>query len=78
MNIRYLAETLPYILVDNEHDNTWGYYIRKPHRSLMEVYGIYTWAIYGLCSITFVFQKAFQKHPLREIAVIADTVNIME
>ena len=74
IDIGYITRTLPYILTDNEHDNTWGYYIRKPHRCMTEVFGIYTWAAYGLCTITFVFQKLLQKSPLREIIVIADTM----
>ncbi|MCR5830703.1 MAG: hypothetical protein K6G67_01000 [Lachnospiraceae bacterium] len=73
-NIRYLTETLPYVLVDNEHNNTWGYYIRKPHRSMTEVFGIYTWAVYFLCAITFVFQKPLQKRPFREAVVALDTI----
>ena len=74
VDFKYLTGTLPYILTDNEHDNTWGYYIRKPHRSMTEVFGMYTWAVYALCTITFVFQKLLQKHPLREIVIIADTL----
>ena len=74
VDFKYLTGTLPYILTDNEHDNTWGYYIRKPHRSMTDVFGMYTWAVYALCTITFVFQKLLQKHPLREIVIIADTL----
>ena len=73
-DIKYLFDTLPVALVDNEHSNTLGYYIRKPHRSLMEVFGLWTYPAYLLAAVTFVFQKPLAKRTLREIIVIADVV----
>ena len=73
-DIGTLARTLPYALVDNEHTNTFGYYIRKPHRSLLEVFGIYTYAAYLLCAFSFLFQKVLKKHPFCDLVIFADVL----
>ena len=73
-DIGTLIQTLPYALVDNEHSETIGYYIRKPHRCLMEVFGSYTYMAYALCAGSFIFQKLLRKRPYSHIVVIADTV----
>ncbi len=72
MSLDYLIETLPYVLVDNEHSNTLGYFIRKPHRCLVDVFGMFTWVSYAFIAVTFVFQKRLKKHPLCEITVFLD------
>lgn len=69
-----LVKTLPYALVDNEHVNTFGYYIRKPHRSLKEVFGTYTYASYALIAASFVFARFLKKSMLGHVVVIVDTV----
>ena len=67
-----LMETLPYALVDREHSNTLGYYIRKPHRSLMEVFGVWTYCYYILIAASALFSKWLKKHPFCEIVAVAD------
>lgn len=74
IDISYLTDVLPTALVDNEHSNTIGYYIRKPHRCLMEVFGSWTFASYALITLSFVLQKFLKKHPVKEIVIILDTV----
>ena len=74
MDIKYLIDTLPYSLVDNEHSNTFGYYIRKPHRCLTEVFGMYTWAMYALVAVSVIFGKFLKKHPFCEIVSLADVI----
>ncbi|MCR5590745.1 MAG: hypothetical protein K6F73_04370 [Lachnospiraceae bacterium] len=69
-----LFETLPYALVDREHSNTFGYYIRKPHRSLMEVYGLWTYCSYILIAICAIFGRWLKKRPFCYFAVLADIV----
>ncbi len=70
MDLKYLLETLPYALVDNEHNESLGYFIRKPNRCLTEVFGTYiTYASYLLIAVSFLFQKILKKHPFREISV---------
>ena len=71
-DIGSIIRTLPYALVDREHSNTWGYYIRKPHRCLMDVFGIYTYVAYAIIAVSFAFQKILKKHPLCELVVLAD------
>ncbi|MCR5301517.1 MAG: hypothetical protein K6E49_03655 [Lachnospiraceae bacterium] len=74
-DLRTLFETLPEALVDNEHSNTWGYYIRKPHRCLTDVFGVYvTYAAYILIAVSFVFQKYLKRYPFCEIVTALDTV----
>ena len=70
----YLLNTLPYVLTDSEHSNTLGYLIRKPHRCMIDVFGIFTWAAYALIGISFVFQKFLKKHPLKEIVTVTDVM----
>ncbi|MCR5687977.1 MAG: hypothetical protein K6G58_08155 [Lachnospiraceae bacterium] len=74
VGIGRLAETLPYALIDREHSNTLGYYIRKPHRSLMEVFGPLTYCSYALIAVTAAFGRRLKRHPLWEIVAAADTV----
>lgn len=71
-DIKALLQTLPYALVDNEHSETFGYYIRKPHRCLVNVFGIYTYFAYVLCALSFLFQKILKRHLFRDIVVFAD------
>ncbi len=68
-DISRIIETLPYMLIDNEHQNTWGYIIRKPHRCLMDVFGYWTYGSYILIAVSFAFQRLLKDHPLREITV---------
>lgn len=72
MSIDYLVETLPYVLTDNEHSNTLGYFIRKPHRCMTAVFGIWTYVSYAFVATSFVLQKFLKKRPLCAIAVTAD------
>ena len=74
MSISYLIDTLPVALVDNEHTNTFGYYIRKPHRCLTGVFGSWTYVSYLLIAVSFIFQKYLKKRPYREIVTAADIV----
>ena len=74
IDIRTLIETLSYSLVDKEHTGTFGYYIRKPHRSLKEVFGAYTYAAYMLCGIAFLLQGRLKRSPFCHFVIIADTV----
>jgi hypothetical protein len=75
MSLDYLIETLPYVLVDNEHSNTFGYFIRKPHRCMVAVFGTYvTWASYAIIAVSFVFAKFLKKHPIRELFILANCV----
>lgn len=70
-----LKEALPYALVDNEHTNTWGYYIRKPHRCLTDVFGVnVTYAAYALVGISFVFQRYLKRQYFRQITIAADVL----
>ena len=69
-----IFSTLPYALTDNEHTNTLGYYIRKPHRCLVQVFGVYTYFSYVLIAVSFVFGKYLAKKPLCHIVVIVDTI----
>ncbi len=72
-DIDYLINTLPVALVDNEHAESLGYFIRKPNRCLVEVYGTYTtYASYLLIAVSFVFQKLLKKDPFRTVVVLAD------
>ncbi|MBQ6575193.1 MAG: hypothetical protein IJL90_03700, partial [Lachnospiraceae bacterium] len=71
-DISYLTSVLPEALVDNEHTNTFGYYIRKPHRCLKDVFGVWTYFSYALIAISFLFQKYIRKHPQKEIVAAAD------
>lgn len=74
VDIDYMLNVLPNILVDNEHNESLGYFIRKPNRCLVDVFGIYTYAGYALIAVSFVFQKFLKKHPFYETLVIADCV----
>ena len=75
MSLRYLIETLPYVLTDSEHSNTFGYFIRKPHRCMVDVFGArMTYAAYAIIAVSFIFQKMLRKHPFRELVVIADFI----
>ncbi len=69
-----ITETLSYALVDNEHTNTFGYYIRKPHRSLMEVFGSLTWFSYALIAVSVLFQRILRKLPYCFLTVFAGAV----
>ncbi len=74
-DIGTLIESLPYALIDNEHGESLGYFIRKPNRCLVEVYGKgVTYASYLLVAISCVLQKYLKKHPLREIVIFSDAV----
>ncbi len=73
-DISYLTGVLPTALVDNEHTNTLGYYIRKPHRCLTEVFGSWTYVSYALIAVSFVFQKFLKKHPVKETVAVFDVI----
>ena len=73
-DIMTLMKTLPYALIDKEHSETLGYYIRKPGRCLTEVFGSYTYMAYALCIGTFLLQRFIKKHPFRDIIIFADAV----
>ncbi|MBO4903997.1 MAG: hypothetical protein J5367_02120 [Lachnospiraceae bacterium] len=74
VDIGYLTDVLPKVLVDNEHNESLGYFIRKPHRCLMDVFGMYTYASYILIALSFVSGRFLKKHPFCDIIVFADTV----
>ena len=74
VDIDYLINVLPGILVDNEHNESLGYYIRKPNRCLTDVFGIYTYVSYALIAVSLVFQKFLKKHPFYEIVVFTDCI----
>ncbi len=74
IDIEQLFLALPQIFSDSEHTNTLGYYIRKPHRCMIEVFGIYTWISYGLIGSAVIFQKILKRHPFCELAVLVDAV----
>lgn len=67
-----LMNALSYSLVDNEHAEPLGYFIRKPNRCLKEVFGDFTNVSYALIAITFLFQKFLKKHEIRHFITIAD------
>lgn len=69
-----LFDTLPYMLIDKEHNESWGYFIRKPHRCLMDVFGIYTYGSYILIAVSFIFSKYLKKHPLQEITAVSAVI----
>ena len=74
-----LIKTLPYALVDNEHRNTFGYFIRKPHRCLTEVYGLSVYCSYTLIAVSFLFQKILKKHPFCEtVAALSFAVFVIQ
>ena len=72
VSISEIIEALPGIMVDNEHDFTYGYLIRKFFRAIKEVYGRWTYIGYGLILLTFAFQKFLKKKPLADIIVAFD------
>lgn len=74
VDIKRLFDTLPYMLVDKEHNESFGYFIRKPHRCLMDGFGIYTYGSYILIAVSFIFAKFLKKHPFREITVILSVI----
>ena len=69
-----LMKILPYSLVDNEHSETIGYYIRKPHRCFKEVFGNLTWAMYGLAALSFIFGNKLKKYRGVCLIIAADVV----
>ena len=69
-----LMNALSYSLVDNEHAEPLGYFIRKPNRCLQEVFGKWTYISYALIAITLVFQNYLKRHELKYFITIADVV----
>lgn len=74
VDVDYLLNILPKILVDHEHNETLGYFIRKPNRCLTDVFGKFTYVSYALIAVSFVFQKYLKKPPYNKIVIAVDTV----
>lgn len=74
VSVSEIITALPNILVDNEHDFTYGYLIRKFFNSIKEIYHSWTYVAYLMIIVTFVFQKWLKKKPIADIIVILDGV----
>jgi len=69
-----IIKALPGIMVDNEHDFTFGFLVRKYFRSIKEIYGKWTYLGYFFVGVTFVFQKFLKKKPVSDFIVLADFI----
>lgn len=74
VSIGDIIASVPYVLVDNEHDFIFMDSFRKFFTSITEVYGRYTYAAYFLMGLTFVFQKLLKKKPISDIIVLLDAM----
>lgn len=74
ISISELISSVPYILIDNEHDFTYGFLFRKFFRSLSDVYGRWTYAGYLMIIVSFVFMKWLKKKPFCYIVTIICTI----
>lgn len=72
VSINEIIEALPGIMVDNEHDFTFGFLVRKFFRSIKEVYGRWTYLSYLLIAFTFFFQKLLKKRIVKDLIVLFD------
>ena len=75
VSIEDVIKALPGIMVDNEHDFTYGYLIRKFFRAIKEIYGKWTDVAYFMIAATFVLQKFLnKKKQIANVIVLFDVV----
>lgn len=60
INVSQLIKSIPYIMIDNEHDFTLGYSFRKFFRSITDVYGRWTYLGYLSICISIVYSLLFR------------------
>ena len=72
VSISEILEALPGIMVDNEHDFTFGYLVRKFFRAIKEIYGKWTYIGYFFIVSSFLLQKFLKKKPISDIIVLCD------
>jgi len=74
VSVSEIITAVPNIMVDKEHDFTFGFCIRRFFFSISDVYGGYTKISYALIIGSFLFQKYLKKRPIANIIVLFDAI----
>lgn len=74
VSISEIISSVPYILIDNEHNYTYGYLIRKFYRSINDVYGRWAYIGYLLIGVSFVCQKWLKQKNVASIMALGDVI----
>ena len=74
VSVSEIITAVPNIMVDKEHDFTFGFCIRRFFFSVSDVYGGYTKISYALIIGAFLFQKYLKKKPVANVIVLFDAL----